>query len=301
MKKSVLLGMLASMAWLSFAEEAEKVIHFNDLTNEEKEAFVCRMKEDKAPLIELEVRFVEANSNDVKFIIYEMTNGTTNGLHIPEHLQHWQDNELVLDLLLHATFSRCGSREDVLSAHKVTARSGHQVIIAVGEDCIFPTTLEVCPTAVTNDMSIAYDMAVVPGGWATQHVGIALSALPTWNPETDRIDLADLTAAVIGEPVWKAYPISVTNNLGQNHPFELPTFFAQIISTNLLSVRSGVTTLLETRTRAVRRKGEDKVFILGDIPLLGRLFRYKYEIPEERTLLVFVTARLIDPLRKEEP
>ena len=39
----------------------------------------------------------------------------------------------------------------------------------------------------------------------------------------------------------------------------------------------------------------DKVPILGDIPLLGRLFRSSYEHSEKRNLLIFVTARLVDP------
>ncbi len=44
-----------------------------------------------------------------------------------------------------------------------------------------------------------------------------------------------------------------------------------------------------------RHSVDDKVPILGDIPLLGRLFRSRYEQSEKRNLLIFVTARLVDP------
>ena len=49
---------------------------------------------------------------------------------------------------------------------------------------------------------------------------------------------------------------------------------------------------------------EDKIPVLGDIPLLGYLFRSKSSMSEKRNLLIFVTARLVDPsgrvIRKSE-
>ena len=49
---------------------------------------------------------------------------------------------------------------------------------------------------------------------------------------------------------------------------------------------------------------EDRIPFLGDLPLIGRLFRSSYEKSEKRNLLIFVTARLVDPnglpIRKQE-
>jgi general secretion pathway protein D len=42
-------------------------------------------------------------------------------------------------------------------------------------------------------------------------------------------------------------------------------------------------------------KSKDKVPVLGDIPLLGRLFRSERSTSEKRNLVVFVTPKLIDP------
>jgi general secretion pathway protein D len=39
----------------------------------------------------------------------------------------------------------------------------------------------------------------------------------------------------------------------------------------------------------------DKVPILGDIPLLGRLFRSESSSTSKKNLVVFVTAKIIDP------
>jgi general secretion pathway protein D len=43
------------------------------------------------------------------------------------------------------------------------------------------------------------------------------------------------------------------------------------------------------------QKVEDKVPILGDIPLAGRLFRTSADQHVKRNLIMFVTANLLDP------
>ena len=40
---------------------------------------------------------------------------------------------------------------------------------------------------------------------------------------------------------------------------------------------------------------DDRIPFLGDIPIIGRLFRSKYNHSQKRNLLIFVTARLVDP------
>ena len=51
------------------------------------------------------------------------------------------------------------------------------------------------------------------------------------------------------------------------------------------------------------QKIDDKVPFLGDLPLIGRLFRSKVTSRSKQNLLIFVTARLIgpdgNPIRKE--
>jgi general secretion pathway protein D len=51
------------------------------------------------------------------------------------------------------------------------------------------------------------------------------------------------------------------------------------------------------------QKVEDKVPLLGDIPLAGRLFRSNVEQKIKKNLIIFVTARLMDaqgrPLKQD--
>ena len=52
------------------------------------------------------------------------------------------------------------------------------------------------------------------------------------------------------------------------------------------------------------QKVQDKVPILGDIPLAGRLFRSNVDQKIKRNLIIFVTARLMDaegrPVRQDD-
>jgi general secretion pathway protein D len=43
------------------------------------------------------------------------------------------------------------------------------------------------------------------------------------------------------------------------------------------------------------KKVNDKVPILGDLPLIGRAFRSEGEIAQKRNQLIFVTANLVSP------
>jgi general secretion pathway protein D len=62
-----------------------------------------------------------------------------------------------------------------------------------------------------------------------------------------------------------------------------------------VTVWDGQTVVLGGLIREDVQDVEDKVPILGDIPILGRLFRTQAEEHFKRNLIVFVTAYLIDP------
>jgi general secretion pathway protein D len=65
-------------------------------------------------------------------------------------------------------------------------------------------------------------------------------------------------------------------------------------------VRSGETIILGGLIQDADENTVDrKIPILGDIPLVGGLFKYKYEKREKKNLVIFLTARLIDTDGKE--
>ena len=62
-----------------------------------------------------------------------------------------------------------------------------------------------------------------------------------------------------------------------------------------MRVQDGQVVMLRGMTATNIRKKKDKVPVLGDIPLVGRLFRKETTETEEKELLIFVKANQIDP------
>jgi len=92
-----------------------------------------------------------------------------------------------------------------------------------------------------------------------------------------------LAPQVVSEPEWRDYGPVYPD--GTRLPMEQPFFPVRSIATSI-QIYNGATVVMG---------GMITDPILGDIPLLGRLFRYKYDSSEKRNLLIFVTAKLVDP------
>ena len=66
-----------------------------------------------------------------------------------------------------------------------------------------------------------------------------------------------------------------------------------------LTIRSGRTIILGGLMQDEDKLVNKKIPLLGDIPLLGKLFRYKYRNREKKSLLIFITATLLTPTGEE--
>jgi general secretion pathway protein D len=73
----------------------------------------------------------------------------------------------------------------------------------------------------------------------------------------------------------------------------MPVFSVRRVSTSL-SIYDGHTVAVGGLMREDVQNVEDKVPILGDIPLIGRLFQTKAENRIKSNLIIFVTAQIID-------
>jgi general secretion pathway protein D len=73
-----------------------------------------------------------------------------------------------------------------------------------------------------------------------------------------------------------------------------PIFSTRKVTTSV-TVFDGQTVVLGGLMREDVQKVEDKTPLLGDIPLVGRLFRSNVDQHIKRNLVIFVSARLINP------
>ena len=73
----------------------------------------------------------------------------------------------------------------------------------------------------------------------------------------------------------------------------MPIFSTRKVTTSV-SVFDGATVVLGGLIREDVQKIEDKVPLIGDVPIIGRLFRSSVDQHIKRNLVIFVSARLIN-------
>ena len=97
-------------------------------------------------------------------------------------------------------------------------------------------------------------------------------------------------------PFLSQTQIAVGNNVGTplTSFLPLPRIRTRSVTTSV-NVWDGRTVMLGGLITESVTKIKDKVPLLGDFPLLGRLFRSESMVTEKKNLVIFVTASLIDP------
>ena len=75
---------------------------------------------------------------------------------------------------------------------------------------------------------------------------------------------------------------------------EQPVFASRRVTT-AVTIWDGQTVAIGGLIREDVQTVEDKVPILGDLPAIGRLFQTKADQHFKRNLMIFVSARMIDP------
>jgi general secretion pathway protein D len=221
---------------------------------------------------------------------------------------------------------------DLLSAPRVTTKSGQRAVIEIVREFRYPTQFEppqipqnfrggdtfggtnlittatggLLPSGTggtTNSGSFPVT-PTTPTAFETRNTGVTLEVEPVVGPDGVTIDL-NLVPNVVefegfinyGSPIQS----TSTNLLGQPvtnvitpNIINQPIFSTRKVTTSV-SIWDGQTVVLGGLMREDVQKTEDKTPILGDIPLVGRLFRSNSEQHLKRNLVIFVTARLINP------
>jgi general secretion pathway protein D len=202
---------------------------------------------------------------------------------------------------------------DLLSAPKVTTKSGQRAIIEVIREFRYPLTYT--PPQVpsisgggpgTATVNIAVVTPTTPQTWDTRNTGVTLEVEPIVGGDNTTIDL-NLVPQVVefegfinyGSPIFGINPNAVSSIntpriLLTDNVINQPVFSTRKVTTSV-SVWDGQTVVLGGLMREDVQKTEDKTPIVGDIPLVGRLFRTNVDQHIKRNLIIFVTARVVTP------
>ncbi len=218
---------------------------------------------------------------------------------------------------------------DLMSAPKVTTKSGHKAIVRVVREFPYPTEFnppEPPPPStgggsggviVLSPGSIITTGVVTPTtptAFETRNLGVTLEVEPVVGPDGYTIDL-NLSPEVVefdgfvnyGSPIFGAQynplTFSIDTPVLTENVINQPIFSTRKVTTSV-SIWDGQTIALGGLIREDVQKVQDKVPLLGDIPLAGRLFRSNVDQKIKRNLIIFVTARLMDaegrPVRQED-
>ena len=184
---------------------------------------------------------------------------------------------------------------DLLSAPRVTTINGVNAVIEVVTEIIYPTEFDITDVDIGDGSNNFVPPSVEPGGFETRDVGVILNVTPTVNADNYTINLVLLPE--IAELVdWLQYGSTFSVPGGDEFLINIPqpVFESRNITTSMI-VWDGHTVVMGGLIREDLVTINDKVPILGDIPIIGRLFRSEGRRSEKRNLLIFVTARLVDP------
>lgn len=192
-------------------------------------------------------------------------------------------------------------RTEILSAPKVTTLSGHKAVIRLVTDEVFPTGWN-AGTQTTLSSSGATGAASIATIGAnpiinvnnTTPIGIMLTVLPIVSTDNYTIDLS-LEPVVQDLQGWTNY--STPEALDPQSLYQgvkMPEITARIIQTDV-RVFDGETVAMGGVFKDDTKKINDSIPILGNIPLVGRLFQSEIENAVKTNLLVFTTVQLIRP------
>lgn len=214
---------------------------------------------------------------------------------------------------------------DLMSAPKVTTKSGRKAIVRIIREFPYPTEFNppepppppqgtqniVVPTGSFTSQGIVTPST--PTAFETRNIGVTLEVEPIIGPDGFTIDLnlspevvefegfIDYGSPILG-PIFIA-PTTISSTILTPNIINQPIFSTRKVTTSV-SIWDGQTVALGGLIREDVQKVQDKIPLLGDIPLAGRLFRSDVDQKIKRNLIIFVTARLMDaegrPVRMED-
>jgi general secretion pathway protein D len=213
--------------------------------------------------------------------------------------------EFDVNAIVRALAQKSGT--DLLSAPRVTVLSGSEALITVAQEMRYPQSFGEIQSQVGSGRTAgdgssgAAGVAITAGtpkDFTTRNVGMELRVLPTVEEDDHSISL-ELHPKVTEFEGFIEYggpSIAISGGRTVTVP---PGFYQPIFSVREVSTRvtlwDGATIIMGGLTREEVKKVEDKVPILGDLPLIGRAFRSKGKSVQKRNLLIFVTAHLVNP------
>lgn len=206
---------------------------------------------------------------------------------------------------------------DIMTAPSIVAKSGQTATIEIIREFIYPTEYE--PPQLPNSTggggngggnggvvvqaNVFPVTPATPTAFETRNTGVTLEVEPTLGDNDYTIDLRFAPEIVdfegfinYGSPIQSTATDALGNpviiTITENR-IEMPVFSTRKVNTGL-TIYDGHTVAVGGLMREEVQTVEDKVPILGDLPLIGRLFQSNAENHTKSNLIIFVSVNVID-------
>jgi len=204
-----------------------------------------------------------------------------------------------VDAVVNALARKSGN--DLMSAPKLTVLSGERADITVAQEMIYPRSFGNVESSVSRGSSYSGAGSAVavtagtPKDFTTRNVGVEMAVTATVEDDGSiSLTLEPCVTEFEGFVEYGGPSVAVAGTTTVTVPsgFYQPVFSVRRIRTEL-TIDNGATVVMGGLTREQTVSVKDKVPILGDIPLLGRLFRNEGESTQKKDLLIFITAHIV--------
>ena len=175
---------------------------------------------------------------------------------------------------------------NLLSSPKITTINGQAAVIKIVREYIYPTAYKTTAAEYNAAGVKVKDATSTPEKFVTRDAGILLKVIPRVGMDKKMINLT-IIPEVSELADWYDYGTAET-------PYKQPFFDSRKCITSIV-VNDGDTVVLGGLIKENTVHIKDKIPLLGDIPVLGALFRREYDRTDKTNLLIFVTAHILGP------
>lgn len=206
-------------------------------------------------------------------------------------------NETVIEAVVYA-LSRLETTNTLATPHVIAANNS-RAQIAIVRNLAFIESFEIIPGQVSQTDNTVLTTPTTVRAFVndSNYTGVLLNVKPS-------IGADGRTIHIVLQPVIREQVDTITIDNGaiivdNGVEISTPPLTRPILETRLtttqLSIADGATIVLGGLVTARDVVAENKVPVLGDIPGLGWLFRRQTTTRQKRNLLIFVTARIVNP------
>ena len=220
-----------------------------------------------------------------------------------------------LSVFLRAVEQQSGT--DLMSSPSLTVLDGKTAVIKVAQLLRYPQSYGDTQSQVANGTAATATAGAVSGSvtitagtpqdFTVMEVGVSLEVTPTVGQDDSiALNLKPKVTEFEGFVEYGGTSIAIASGMTVSVPsgFFQPIFSTREVTTEV-TVFDGATVVIGGLIREEVRTVNDKVPVLGDIPLIGAAFRSTGKTTNKRNLMIFITANLVSPggatLRSSHP